>query len=520
MRRLLNILLAVMILLGVALTAYSPDTMSVVFSIVMLATVIIGIIKGIYPLMRYSRGLENGMESIDRAEKVQTESAFLAVLGMESFFGEPTLDGMFAAYQEKIREQRKSGQLLSNIEDYINEDSLSAASWQSVTNQVPSTLTGLGILGTFIGLIMGITGVSFSTVDEALESVGNLLSGIEVAFYTSIAGISLALVFNIADRLAWNTMTRNLDVFVERFHQEVIPSVEEQERYRSRKEIAKIIEALDRIPKNGYFTAGGGTSSETSAQDESTLMPQILADMKTGRFTFYLQPQCDLNSRKIIGAEALVRWNHVTLGVVSPAVFMPVLEKNGYVTKMDQYIWDSVCSRIRKRIDTGAKVLPVAVNVTKTDILSLDIPKVFKELLAKYQIPPRDLVIEISENAYLQAYGAVSDAERALIDAGFSVVVDGFDGDYMRIENLGKIQADTAKLDLRLLGRDITMQRISQITSKMDTMFFAVTAEGIESMEQLQILKKCGCTKGQGYFFSKPMSCDDFERIIDEAANI
>lgn len=506
-----------MILVGAALTAYSPDAMSVAFSVVMVVILVIASIKGIYPLMQYSTGLQNGLDSIDRASGVQTSSPFLAILDMDSFFGQPVLDEMFSSYQEKIREQRNSGQLLSDVEDYINEDVLAVRSWQGITNQIPATLTGIGILGTFVGLITGISGLHFQTADEAVVSVEQLLSGIEVAFYTSIVGLTLGLLFNITHRFAWNTMTRHLALFLETFHQDVIPSVEEQKLYRERRDVTQIISLLERIPKTTYFGSSMPSSQmNATAQDEQTLMPQIIADMKSGRFTFYLQPQCDLNSRRIVGAEALVRWNHVTLGVVSPAVFMPILEKNGYVTKVDQYIWDSVCRQIRERIDSGAKVLPVTVNVTKTDILSLDVPGIFLNLTKKYQLPPRYLVIDIAETAYLQSYGAVSEAEKTLIDAGFSVVVDGFDGDYMKIGNVGKILADTAKLDLRLLEGKITQANIEQIITKMDTMYFSITAEGIESMEQLQILKKCGCRQGQGYFFSKPMSVEDFEKVIDE----
>ena len=122
---------------------------------------------------------------------------------------------------------------------------------------------------------------------------------------------------------------------------------------------------------------------QSAGLNERVLMPQILDGLRKNEFTFFLQPRYDLNTRRVVGAEALVRWNHPVLGVISPAVFIPVLENNGYITKLDQYIWEEVCKTIRVWIDAGVRPVPIAVNVTKTDILAIDVAEFFSEMLKK-----------------------------------------------------------------------------------------------------------------------------------------
>lgn len=240
-------------------------------------------------------------------------------------------------------------------------------------------------------------------------------------------------------------------------------------------------------------------------------MPQILNGLKKNEFIFLLQPQYELNTRKIIGAEALVRWNHPALGEISPAVFIPVLENNGYITKLDQKIWEDVCAMIRRWIDEGIKPLAISINVTKTDLLAMDVVEIFDELLKKYRIPPKYLNIDIAENAYKEVYGIVSEVEKSLQQKGFRIALDGFDGDYMGLHSVGEIGADVLKLDLRSLNKEKKSGSVQDVFDRAKTLRLTLTAEGIESMEQLSLLRKCGCTEGQGYVFSRPLSIEEFE---------
>lgn len=518
MRRLIYCLVIFILIGGVILTAYAPDEVSTVFIVMMEIIVFMGVLFGIFPVIQFYGAFETGLENIERAQDVQTSSTWSVIVQIDNFFHQHVLDDLFRQYQEKVQSQRDSGQVLSDVEDYINDEILGLKSWQNVVQQIPGTLTGLGILGTFIGLILGIQGIGFSSVNAALASVQTLLGGIRVAFYTSIAGVILSLVFNIIYRITWNMMVRNMGVFVDEFHKNVIPPVDEQLRYRERREMKQIAQLLERLPKSGQFSVAGGTNAAAPAQasgNEQILMPQILQGLKDGEFIFYLQPRFDLNTHKVVGAEALVRWRHSKLGMVSPAVFIPVLESNGYITKLDQYIWEQACVTIRRWIDSNIRPVPLSINVTKTDILAIDIAEFFDGMLKKYRIPPRQLEIEIAENAYMLAGHATLETEAKLRQNGFRVVLDGFDGDYIALNSVDNINADVLKLDLRRLRGGVNQGVLNSIFDQGRNLQMTLAAEGIENMEQMGMLRKCGCTEGQGFYLSKPISVQDFETVIN-----
>lgn len=507
-----------LVISGVLLTAFSPDYLSMIVVGAEFAAVLAGIFYGMRPVMSFTAGLQNGQKSIEKAANTEEGLVWIAALQNDQFFHQKTMDQLFQEYRAKVQQQRESGQIVSDIDEVLNEDVLALYSWQGVISQIPGTLTGLGILGTFIGLLMGLRDVSFVTVDTALDSVQTILSGINTAFYTSIAGVILSITFNISNNVMRNIMNREMGLFLENFHKRIIPTTEEQDRYRGHREARQIMELLDRLPKNKGFSVshssknGEGTSSES----ERVLMPQILDGLKKGEFTFALQPQYELNTRKAIGAEALVRWNHPTLGTLSPSVFIPILENNGYITKLDQYIWESVCQSIRSWIDEGLRPLPISINVTKTDILAMDVAECFTGLLKKYRIPPKYLNIDIAENAYQEAHGSTAELVAKLQQAGFRVIMDGFNGNYIALSAMGEISLDVLKVDLRHLEATDKLAALPGIFEQARTLRLTLTAEGIENMEQMMTLRKCGCTEGQGYFLSKPLTLEGFEKMLKE----
>ena len=146
----------------------------------------------------------------------------------------------------------------------------------------------------------------------------------------------------------------------------------------------------------------------------------------------------------------------------------------------------------------------------------MDVAGFFSEMLAKYRIPPQYLVIELAENAYLQTHGAVFDVESRLLQSGFKVVVDGFTGDFVALDSIGHISADSLKLDLRYVNQNPNGLSIPAILEQARSMNFQVSAEGIENMDQLGQLRRSGCTSGQGYYFSRPVSLEEYENMIRE----
>lgn len=496
------------------LAVYAPDWFSRMIVGIMFVIVLAGEIVGIFPLIQYSMGFGKGISNIRKAQNLQPSMPWIAVVKMEHFFEQKLLDRLFDEYKRKVEQERKNGMIVTGIDDMINEEELSLRCWQGVMLQIPGTLTGLGLLGTFIGLIFGISSVQVSSADAALTSIQTLLEGIRMAFYTSIAGVILSMLFNIIYKIIWNVMIRDLGMFTTLFQRNVIPSSEEQARYSQKKEMEQIQQHLRNLPKNGEFSlANMDAFTAVNPGNESILMPQIMNGLKNDEFTFYLQPRYDLNTQKIIGAEALVRWNHPKLGRVAPSVFIPVLEKNGYITKLDQYIWNKICETMRSWIDQGIRPVPISVNISKTDILALDISEVFLGMLQKYRLPPRCIEFDIAQNAYIEARNIVLDFEKNVQQKGFRVVVDGFKGDFF-LFNSGEAasRADAYKLDLRFCKEE---ESLISIAAKAQDMQVSLVAEGIENMKQMSLLRKNGITEGQGFYLSRSVPIEEFEQMMN-----
>lgn len=513
MRKIIVGVAALLLLSGGLLLSLAPDTLSMSMLIVMYLVVLLGFILGLMPAISFGSGFKNARQNIEQTLDIQSTETWIAVFKSDVLFRQKVLDSLFKEYKNKVEQQKEDEEIVSDIEEYISEDILSLRTWQGLVLQIPGTLTGLGILGTFIGLITGISGVGFSSVEAALESINVLLSGIEAAFYTSISGVILSIIFNILNRMIWNSMLREYGLFVDTFHKIVIPSVEEQTRMKYSRDIKNIMSRLDRIPKDPGFSLSVDSSSTVhSVANERTLMPQIVEGLKKGEFTFYLQPRVDLNTRKTVAAEALVRWNHETLGLLTPSVFVPILEKNGYITKMDAYIWEEVCATVRRWIDAGARPVPISVNLSKTDLLAMDVAGFFESMLEKYRIPPRAIELEIAKNAFIQNPGTTVDVAGALRRLGFKVFMDGFDGDYISVNMMKNMETDALKLDLRFMPahESNSLQAVFDQARKLN---IEMIAEGIENTEQITNLKKAGCMIGQGYYFYKPMSIEEFETV-------
>lgn len=511
------IFIILLLLVGMVLAGFSPDGISLFVTGLMEALIIMGALFGILPVVQYAAGFQNALGNIETAKLDRNGSTWTMIERAEDFFRQRTLDSIFYEYQIKVRGQRENGQILTDIDDYINEDILALHSWQAIVTQIPGTLTGLGLLGTFVGLILGIQGIEFTSVNMALMSVQSLLAGIQVAFYTSIGGVILSLLFNILYRMAWNNMVRQLGLFSAEFHRNVIPTVEEQTLYRERREARQITELLNRLTKNQSDLAqlGGNESGPLRplADQEQVLMPQILAGIRDGEFTFYLQPLYNLSTRTVTGAEALVRWNHKKLGIVTDGVFMPILERNGYITKLDQVIWKQICATIRHWIDEGIRPVPVHINVSKTNVLAMDVAEYISGIVEEYDISPLNLVIEIVENAYAHAPLAVIETEKQLRQKGFKVIVDGFDGDYFALSAIPDFAADQLKLDLGRFAGSKNETALNDVFDQALKLHYQMSVTGIENMEQLMMLRKCGCAEGQGVFLSRPLSLTEFESI-------
>ncbi|MDO5435323.1 MAG: EAL domain-containing protein [Clostridia bacterium] len=506
----LAIAIGVLFLLCAGLTvSMVPDMLSLILVILMCIIIFAGFLFGMVPCLNASDGFKRATGRLRRMKETTAEDRWPMLRENSDLFGNTMLNSMFASYMEHADAQYRAGQIVSNIGDTFNDDTLSLKCWQSLCAQIPGTMTGLGLLGTFLGLILGISGIGFSSVTVALDSVETLLSGIELAFYTSIVGVILSILYNLLHRAVWNIAWRQMGLFVREFHNTMIPTAEEQERIRKNEDMAKILERLDRIPKNDGFRVEGD-ENVIRRNNEQAVMGSIQEAIARGEFCFYLQPRCRLSSRKIVASEALIRWNRPGIGLLNPGSFMPVIEKNGFIARLDQHIWDSIISMQHQRIEAGLHTVPVSINISCTDILAFDVPDYLSGLLQKYDVPPVYLAIEISEAAYLTGGPTVIEVEKKLRAAGFKVIMDGFDGDFMALETL-EASPDEAKLNMTTLKG--TVEAAFRCAKEKN---MVLTAEHIESMEQLASLRKCGCEEGQGYALYEPMDLDGFYDIAEK----
>ena len=511
MKKRIIIIAATLLAVAGVLTALAPDTLSMLILLAMCGVLMLGFVLGLLPCVVFTAGFSDGRKSIDQALDVQTTEPWYAVFKLDTPFRQRELDKMFRLYRDEAEQQREDGEVVSDIEDWINEDMLGLRTWQGLIAQIPGMLTGLGILGTFVGLLMGIGGLGFSSVEAAIESISVLLTGIETAFYTSIAGVILAIIFNFFNRVLRNTMLREYGLFCEYFHRLVVPTAEKQLRSAQQRDVREIKDKLDRMARNSGV---GGMAQVQNPANEQILMPEILSGMKNDEFTFYLQPRVELQSRKIVAAEVLVRWKSEKFGLLGAAEFVPILERNGYITRMDQYIWEKAFKTVRQWIDSGARPVPLAINISKTDVLAMDTAAYFTSMLERYRIPPRSIQLEISKNAYIQTPLATLEVETALRQLGFKVAMDGFDGDFISVNMLEQTHADCLNLNLAYL-RQKDQDTLEAIRAQAQKLKVDIMALSIETTEQITYLKRAGYTEGQGSYYYRPLSIEEFEETTE-----
>lgn len=255
---------------------------------------------------------------------------------------------------------------------------------------------------------------------------------------------------------------------------------------------------------------------------EQEIVDSMEPGLAAGQFEIYLQPKYRVEDSRMVGAEALVRWNHPEWGMQSPAVFIPLFERNGFITRLDQYVWDKTCAVLRDWEERGLPLLPISVNVSRADIYNADLPDNLKGLLHKYQLPPSRLHLEITESAYTENPQQIIDTVSRLRELGFVVEMDDFGSGYSSLHMLDQMPVDVLKLDMKFIQSEpatpVNQEIVRFIVSLAHLMKLSVVAEGVETAEQLERLREIGCECVQGYYFAKPMPVKAFEKLMAESA--
>ncbi len=245
--------------------------------------------------------------------------------------------------------------------------------------------------------------------------------------------------------------------------------------------------------------------------------------LSNGRITYHLQPQVDMKTGEIIGAEALTRWIDKDSSLISPATFIPALEESGFVVTLDKYIWQGVASWLRERINRGLRVVPISLNVSRVDILACDVAEHMEALAAQNNLPPKLMRIEITETAYTGESEAVDKLTADLHARGFSTYMDDFGTGQSTLAMLKNVNVDVIKLDRAFVPVDGDHGRSTQIISSMlemaHSLHLPVVVEGVETNEQANMLRQMGARYAQGFLYYRPMPAKDFEVLLDGGNN-
>ena len=249
---------------------------------------------------------------------------------------------------------------------------------------------------------------------------------------------------------------------------------------------------------------------------------EIIAMVETAiaqeQFVAFYQPQYNHSNGMLIGAEALVRWNHPEKGLISPGVFIPICEKNGFITRLDLYVFEQTCKFIRKCMDKGIPVVPISSNFSRNDIFQPNYVEKLEEIRKKYEVPAKYLRVEITESTVVGGIKQVNKIIEQLHECGYLVEMDDFGSGYSSLNVLKDISFDIIKLDMMFLREETESNRggiiVSAVMRMAKWLGMPVIAEGVETVKQADFLRSIGCESIQGYLYSKPLPEDQYEEKL------
>ncbi|MDE6069065.1 MAG: EAL domain-containing protein, partial [Treponemataceae bacterium] len=257
---------------------------------------------------------------------------------------------------------------------------------------------------------------------------------------------------------------------------------------------------------------------QKKAQAEQDVIDNMEEALEENEFVVFYQPKHGIKENRTMGAEALVRWNSKKFGFMSPGLFIPIFEQNGFITKLDYYIWETVCKMLHERLEKNALVVPVSVNICRSDFAMADFDQKIIALADKYNVPHDLLHLELTESAYNDNPEQIRKIVESLHSAGFIIELDDFGTGYSSLSVLTKMPFDILKLDMSLVreiknsaGRNI----LSCIVDLANRFNMQTVAEGCEDQETADILGELGCNFIQGYFYSKPLPPNEFFEYIE-----
>ena len=236
-------------------------------------------------------------------------------------------------------------------------------------------------------------------------------------------------------------------------------------------------------------------------------------------FKVWFQPQVNYSTKRLIGAEALIRWQHPERGLVPPGEFLPVFESSSRISELDRYMIDKACKYVKKWSRQMPDIpIVISVNLSRIDIQRQDFVKHLREIIESNRIPISSIRLEITESAYTENSELLIDVIDELHSSGFIVEMDDFGSGYSSLNVLKDIPIDILKLDMKFLSGSSNTERgkaiIRSVVGMASLLDIPVIAEGVETEEQADMLLSFGCENMQGYYFSKPVPAEEYEEIL------
>ena len=251
---------------------------------------------------------------------------------------------------------------------------------------------------------------------------------------------------------------------------------------------------------------------------EEKLVLEFDKSIKEKQFHVYLQPKMDISGPhpRLTSAEALVRWVHPVYGIISPITFIPLFEKNGLIQKLDAYIWNEAASQVRKWKDEYGINLPISINVSRVDLFNANLADELLDILKRNNISINELFLEVTESAVVSDTSQIMKNVKVLKEKGFTIEMDDFGTGYSSMHMVSNLPLDALKIDMIFISNLLSSnkdKRMVQIILEIAKLLNAKTiAEGVESKEQLELLKEMGIDIAQGYYFSEPLPINEFNK--------
>lgn len=259
---------------------------------------------------------------------------------------------------------------------------------------------------------------------------------------------------------------------------------------------------------------------QKSLQEEQTIVRGMDFALQSDQFQVFLQPVYDAASGKIVGAEALARWQHPSLGMVLPERFEPLFERNGFIVRLDRYVWMKACEYLSLMRDKLDAFMPISVNVSPLNLYNLDLLDYLVGLVQKYDLPPNLLLLEITEKAYSRQPVQLIDQVGMFRDNGFQVILDDFGKGCSSLNMVKNLAVDAMKIDMSM-ARDLQHASRSgsvmrNLLSLVEELGMEAVIKGVETQEQLDFVLDCGCSNIQGYYYSMPLPFEEFMKLYEQ----